>query len=82
MENAINSAKSGVPGPVFVEIPIDLLYPIQQLVEVSGVNTPVKSFFQKVINYYIFSKICYFFLNNNISLNNMVCNVKKQKLNK
>ena len=82
IENAINSAKSGVPGPVFVEVPIDLLYPIQQLLEVSGVNRPVKSFFQKVVNYYIFSKICYYFSNNNINLNNMICNIKKNKLDK
>ena len=31
VENAINCARSGVPGPVFVEVTIDLLYPIKQL---------------------------------------------------
>ena len=31
VQNALNEAKSGVPGPIFIELPIDLLYPEEDL---------------------------------------------------
>lgn len=39
LENAFKMAKSGVPGPVFVECPIDLLYSEEQVREMYGAKS-------------------------------------------
>ena len=53
LENAINIANSGVPGPVFVELPIDLLYPEKDIRKEHISQLPKKGFIGKVMNWYV-----------------------------
>ncbi len=52
MEEAFRRAQSGTPGPVFVETPVDLLYPEQTVRELYQLGKG-KSFGQKAINTYL-----------------------------
>lgn len=53
LRKAIHVAQSGVPGPVFVEIPIDALYPYHLVGEGLFPKTPAKSIGQRFTNWYI-----------------------------
>lgn len=57
IKKAIYLAKEGVPGPVFVEIPIDLLYSKELIIQNAGLNKPKKSLFGKLVDFYISMKI-------------------------
>jgi thiamine pyrophosphate-dependent acetolactate synthase large subunit-like protein len=51
--NAINRAVSDVPGPVFVELPIDLLYPEEMIREQHLSQVSSNSFVDKVFKWYV-----------------------------
>lgn len=54
MNKAMQVAKSGIPGPVFVEIPVDLLYPEATVREWYGQkNDAGKSLVEKITHWYI-----------------------------
>ncbi|CAI2350042.1 unnamed protein product [Caenorhabditis sp. 36 PRJEB53466] len=53
VREAIKAAKSGCPGPVFVEFPVDVLYPYELVVKEIGFNPNAKGFIQKALNYYL-----------------------------
>jgi len=66
INDAIYVAKSCVPGPVFVEIPIDLLYPIKTVLNNAGIKeeSGIKKagLIKRLVNKYIKYKIYYNFL--------------------
>ena len=53
LANAINTAISGVPGPVFVELPIDLLYPEEDIRKEFINQLPKSGFFGKIAHWYV-----------------------------
>ena len=53
LANAINKAISGVPGPVFVELPIDLLYPEEDIRNEFMNQLPKSGFFGKIAQWYV-----------------------------
>ena len=53
LTNAINTAISGVPGPVFVELPIDLLYPEEDIRNEFMNQLPKSGFFGKIAQWYV-----------------------------
>ena len=53
LANAINTAISGVPGPVFVELPIDLLYPEEDIRNEFVNQLPKSGFFGKIAQWYV-----------------------------
>jgi thiamine pyrophosphate-dependent acetolactate synthase large subunit-like protein len=53
LHNAINRAVSDVPGPVFVELPIDLLYPEEMIREQHLSQVSSDSFVDKVFKWYV-----------------------------
>ena len=53
LANAINAAISGVPGPVFVELPIDLLYPEEDIRNEFMNQLPKSGFFGKMAHWYV-----------------------------
>lgn len=53
MRRAIQVAQSGTPGPVFVEFPIDVLYRYELISKELLPKTEVKSFGQKITNWYL-----------------------------
>ncbi|XP_058958261.2 2-hydroxyacyl-CoA lyase 2-like [Pocillopora verrucosa] len=53
LQKAIQIAQSGTPGPVFVEFPIDTLYPYPTVKKESGLKEEVKGFSQRLVNWYI-----------------------------
>ena len=53
LHNAINCAVSDVPGPVFVELPIDLLYPEEMIREQHLSQVSSNSFVDKVFKWYV-----------------------------
>ncbi len=54
MTRAFFIAQSGVPGPVFIELPIDTLYPPEVVKEWYGIKSDKKmDFFEKIFNYYL-----------------------------
>ena len=53
LRKAIYEAQSGVPGPVFVEMPIDALYPYNLVKEGLFPKMTAKSISQKIINWYL-----------------------------
>lgn len=61
IKNAIYIAKEGVPGPVFVEIPIDLLYEKNIVIKNSGLEKVKKNIMSRLIDYYIKLRIDYLF---------------------
>lgn len=63
INDAIYEAKSGTMGPVFVELPIDLLYDIQTIYKNSGLEKPKKTLFSKIADLYISLQIRYMFSN-------------------
>ena len=53
LANAFNTAISGVPGPVFVELPIDLLYPEEDIRKEFMNQLPKSGFFGKIAHWYV-----------------------------
>jgi len=53
LHNAINCAVSDIPGPVFVELPIDLLYPEEMIREQHLSQVSSNSFVDKVFKWYV-----------------------------
>jgi len=53
LKKALQEAQSGTPGPVFVEFPIDTLYPYEMVAKEIGVKGESKSFMQSVVNWYM-----------------------------
>ena len=53
LRNAINCAFSDVPGPVFVELPIDLLYPEETIKKEFASQLSSKTFFDKIFKSYV-----------------------------
>lgn len=53
LEEAFLRAASGVPGPVFVEAPIDLLYEEEMVRDLYGAGRQGRSISQKVVNAYL-----------------------------
>ena len=53
LANAINTAISGVPGPVFVELPIDLLYPEEDIRKEFVNQLPKGGLFGKITHWYV-----------------------------
>ena len=53
LANAINTAISGVPGPVFVELPIDLLYPEEDIRKEFINQLPKSGLFGKIAHWYV-----------------------------
>ena len=53
LANSINAAISGVPGPVFVELPIDLLYPEEDIRNEFMNQLPKSGFFGKIAQWYV-----------------------------
>ncbi|VDM52262.1 unnamed protein product [Angiostrongylus costaricensis] len=53
VREAIKAAVSGCPGPVFVEFPVDVLYPYQLVVKEIGFSTKSDGFVQKALNCYL-----------------------------
>ena len=53
LHNAINCAFSDVPGPVFVELPIDLLYPEETIKKEFASQLSSKTFFDKIFKSYV-----------------------------
>ncbi|CAD5220386.1 unnamed protein product [Bursaphelenchus okinawaensis] len=56
VRRAIQEAQSGTPGPVFIEFPIDVLYPYQFVVKEMGF-TPNAKGFKKILNAYLFTYV-------------------------
>ncbi|KAI1727602.1 thiamine pyrophosphate enzyme, central domain-containing protein [Ditylenchus destructor] len=53
LRKAIQIAQSGVPGPVFVELPIDVLYPYQMVVKEAGFSKNPRGI-KKIIEWFLF----------------------------
>jgi len=53
LREAFKVAQSGTPGPVFVELPIDVLYPYQVIKKEIASGTSSKSLSGKVVNWYL-----------------------------
>lgn len=54
LRTALKEAQSGTPGPVFVEFPIDVLYPYSLVSkEIAPPGPPPKTFMQKVVQWYM-----------------------------
>lgn len=53
LKEAIRQAMSGTPGPVFVELPIDVLYPYKTVSKEIGMKTETSSFMQRLVNWYL-----------------------------
>ena len=53
LANALNTATSGIPGPVFVELPIDLLYPEEDIRKEFINQLPKSGYFGKIAHWYV-----------------------------
>jgi len=53
LANALNTAISGVPGPVFVELPIDLLYPEEDIRKEFINQLPKNGYVGKIAHWYV-----------------------------
>lgn len=53
LREAFKVAQSGTPGPVFVELPIDVLYPYQIIKKEVVSSSSTKSLIGKVVNWYL-----------------------------
>ena len=53
LANALNTAISGVPGPVFVELPIDLLYPEEDIRKEFMNQLPKSGYVGKIAHWYV-----------------------------
>lgn len=53
LEQAFVEARLGVPGPVFVECPVDLLYEEKLVRDLYGVGKPARSMGEKALHWYL-----------------------------
>ncbi|CAL8351300.1 unnamed protein product [Lota lota] len=53
VRKALAIAQSGTPGPVFIEFPIDTLYPFHMVSKEFGVKNPPKGLMGKVVTWYL-----------------------------
>uniref|UniRef100_A0A674PNM0 2-hydroxyacyl-CoA lyase 2 n=1 Tax=Takifugu rubripes TaxID=31033 RepID=A0A674PNM0_TAKRU len=53
VRKALAIAQSGTPGPVFIEFPIDTLYPFHLVSKEFGVKNPPKGLMGKVVSWYL-----------------------------
>lgn len=53
MRRALAVAQSGTPGPVFIEFPIDTLYPFHLVSKEFGVTNPPKGLMGKGVSWYV-----------------------------
>ncbi|XP_053384559.1 2-hydroxyacyl-CoA lyase 2-like [Mercenaria mercenaria] len=53
LRKALQVAQSGTPGPVFVEFPIDTLYPYQMVNKEVGAKNKGKGLVQNIVNWYL-----------------------------
>lgn len=51
LREALAAAQSGTPGPVFIELPIDTLYPFHLVSKEFGVKNPPKGLFGKIVSW-------------------------------
>ncbi|VDM50185.1 unnamed protein product [Toxocara canis] len=58
MREAICSSQSGTPGPVFIEFPVDVLYPYDLVAKEAGFLQKTKNWRQSLINTYLRAHIC------------------------
>lgn len=63
MEEAFRKAQEGTPGPVFVEIPVDLLYDEKTVKEWYGADRGGKTFTDKALKWYLKQHVNYLFRN-------------------
>nr|XP_039256556.1 2-hydroxyacyl-CoA lyase 2-like [Styela clava] len=65
VRQAIACAQSGTPGPVFIEFPIDVLYPYdlvkRELASSGGSATGPKSLQQRIVQWYLNNHLCNLF---------------------
>lgn len=54
VRKALAIAQSGTPGPVFIEFPIDTLYPFHLVSKEFGVKNPPKGLMGKIVSWYLF----------------------------
>lgn len=54
LRKALAAAQSGTPGPVFIELPIDTLYPFHLVSKEFGVKNPPKGLLGKIVSWYTF----------------------------
>lgn len=52
LRTALAAAQSGTPGPVFIELPIDTLYPFHLVSKEFGVKNPPKGLVGKIVSWY------------------------------
>jgi len=57
LQKALQIAQSGTPGPVFVEFPIDVLYPYELVRKEAGIKTNPKGLIPKIVNWYIANNV-------------------------
>lgn len=57
LKKALQIAQSGTPGPVFVEFPIDVLYPYELVRKEAGIKTNPKGIIPKIVNWYISNNV-------------------------
>lgn len=64
VRKALAIAQSGTPGPVFIEFPIDTLYPFHLVSKEFAVKNPPKGLMGKIVSWYVISMsgIDYFLL--------------------
>ncbi|KAK3886330.1 hypothetical protein Pcinc_009506 [Petrolisthes cinctipes] len=53
VRQALQVAQSDTPGPVFIEFPIDVLYPYNMVAREVGMKGEAKSVMQKIVNWYL-----------------------------
>lgn len=58
VRKALAIAQSGTPGPVFIEFPIDTLYPYHLVSKEFGVKNPPKGLMGKIVSWYVISMSC------------------------
>lgn len=61
VQKALKEAQSGTPGPVFIEFPIDVLYPYETVAKEIGASSGGKSLVQRIISWYLDNYICNLF---------------------
>ncbi|XP_049433134.1 2-hydroxyacyl-CoA lyase 2 [Epinephelus fuscoguttatus] len=61
VRKALAIAQSGTPGPVFIEFPIDTLYPFHLVSKEFGVKNPPKGLMGKIVTWYLNNHLMHLF---------------------